>query len=153
MKDARQPKTRHHFIREVKVNYKSTKTARVKISDAVQVADFVRSVLTDNSREHCVAMYLDGAHQIASYSIVTIGSANSAPLAPREVFQRAVLVGAIGIILAHNHPSGVLTPSSADLEITIRMKQAGDLLGIAVLDHVIVSDSDSLSIRSESLIW
>jgi DNA repair protein RadC len=153
MKQLRKPKIKDQFIREVNVNYRSTRNVFVKISEAEQVAAFIRAVLTDNSREHCIALYLDGAHQVASYSIVSIGGANSAPLAPREVFQRAVLVGAISIILAHNHPSGVLTPSPADLEITKRMKDAGEILGIAVLDHVILSDSDYLSMRQDSTIW
>jgi DNA repair protein RadC len=153
MKQQRKPKIKDQFIREVNVNYRSTRNVFVKISEAEQVAAFIRTVLTDNSREHCIALYLDGAHQIASYSIVSIGGANSAPLAPREVFQRAVLVGAISVILAHNHPSGVLTPSPADLEITKRMKDAGEILGITVLDHVILSDSDYLSMRQDSTIW
>lgn len=153
MKQLRKPKIKDQFIREVNVNYRSTRNVFVKISEAEQVAAFIRTVLTDNSREHCIALYLDGAHQIASYSIVSIGGANSAPLAPREVFQRAVLVGAISVILAHNHPSGVLTPSPADLEITKRMKDAGEILGITVLDHVILSDSDYLSMRQDSTIW
>jgi hypothetical protein len=66
-----------------------------KVSSPADVANFVRSILTDNSREHFVALYLDGQNQVAAYSIVSIGSANSAPVAPREVFQRAVLTGAI----------------------------------------------------------
>jgi hypothetical protein len=102
------------------------------------VADFVRSVLTDNSREHCVALYLDGAHQVVSYSIISIGTANMSVVHPREVFQRAILAGAISIIIAHNHPSGVLTPSDEDHKVTQRLKDAGEILGIKLLDHLIL---------------
>jgi len=110
------------------------------------VADFVRSVLTDNSREHCVALYLDGAHQVVSYSIISIGTANMSVVHPREVFQRAILAGAISIIIAHNHPSGVLTPSDEDHKVTQRLKDAGEILGIKLLDHLIVSDVANVSI-------
>ena len=146
-------KIKDNYIREVSVNYRTTADERIRIKDARQVADFVRSVLTDNSREHCIALYLDSVNQIASYSIVSIGGANSAPLAPREVFQRAVLVGAISIILSHNHPSGSLTPSDADRILTISMKKAGEVLGIEILDHVIVTDHGYVSLREEGTVW
>ena len=71
-----------------------------KIVSAADVATFVRSVLTDNSRAHFVAMYLDSLHRVAAYSIISIGTANMAPVAPREVFQRAILSGAIAIVVA-----------------------------------------------------
>ena len=153
MSKAKTTKIKDNYIREVSVNYRTTADERIKIKDARQVADFVRSVLTDNSREHCIALYLDSANQIASYSIVSIGGANSAPLAPREVFQRAVLVGAISIILSHNHPSGSLTPSDADRILTISMKKAGEVLGIEILDHVIVTDHGYISLREEGAVW
>jgi len=114
------------------------------------VADFVRSILTDNSREHFVALYLDGAHQVTSYSIVSIGTANASMVHPREVFQRAILAGAVSIIIAHNHPSGVLTPSDEDHKVTQRLKDAGDILGIKLLDHIIISDHSQKSIINDS---
>ena len=126
---------------------------RINITNSIQVAEFVRSILTDNSREHCIALFLDGSSKIASYSIISIGGANSAPFAPRELFQRAVLVGAISIVLVHNHPSGSLSASQADHALTIRLKEAGELMGIAILDDVIVTDQDSISLREVSTIW
>ena len=116
------------------------------------VADFVRSVLTDNSREHCVALYLDGAHQVVSYSIISIGTANMSVVHPREVFQRAILAGAISIIIAHNHPSGVLTPSDEDHKVTKRLKDAGEILGIKLLDHLIVTDAVILVVVRRALL-
>ncbi|MCA9036893.1 MAG: hypothetical protein KDA91_17280 [Planctomycetaceae bacterium] len=74
------------FIREVRANYQQTASMLFTIKGPNDVADFVRSVLTDNSREHCVALYLDGAHQVVSYSIISIGTANMAVVHPREVF-------------------------------------------------------------------
>jgi DNA repair protein RadC len=137
------------FIREARVNYLHSEHVMFKITGAIDVAKFVRSVLTDNSREHLVALYLDAQHQVAAYSIVSIGSANYAPVTPREVFQRAVLVGAISIVVAHNHPSGSPTPSDDDRAVTKRLSESGNLLGIKLLDHVIVTDRTHCSLRDE----
>lgn len=134
------------FIREVRATYQQTTSKLFAIKSPDDVADFVRSILTDNSREHCIALYLDGAHQIASYSIISIGTANASMVHPREVFQRAILAGAVSIIIAHNHPSGVLTPSDEDHKVTQRVKDAGEILGIRLLDHLIVTDLHHQSI-------
>ena len=147
----KQIKTKHkindHFIREIRISYLTTDQLPIPIKDAADVAFFVRSVLLDNSREHLVALYLDGAHKIASYSIVSIGTANLALISPREVFQRAVIVGAISLIVAHNHPSGNSEPSDADREITKRLSESGNILGIPLLDHVIVTDKTFYSLK------
>jgi DNA repair protein RadC len=141
------------YIREVRVNYVATTTEPFQISCPEDVAKFVRSILTDNSREHFIALYLDGSHRVASYSIISIGSANQASVHPREVFQRAVLVGATAIAIAHNHPSGDVTPSNADREMTIKLRDAGKILGISVLDHVVVADAAHHSLRDDSNLW
>jgi DNA repair protein RadC len=141
------------FIREVRVNYVATTTKPFRISGPDDVANFVRSILIDNSREHFVALYLDGSHRVASYAIVSIGSANQAAVHPREVFQRAVLVGATAIAIAHNHPSGDITPSNADREVTVKIRDAGKILGITVLDHVIITDMAQHSLREDSNLW
>ena len=127
------------FIREVRANYQTTDRQPVPISGQDGVADFVRSALTDNSREHFIALYLDGANQVVSYSIISIGTATSSIVHPREVFQRAILVGAVSVIVAHNHPSGNLTPSAEDHKVTNRLKDAGEIIGIKLLDLLIVS--------------
>ena len=128
------------FIREVRATYQPTATPLFAIKGPDDVADFVRSILTDNSREHFVALYLDGANQVVSYSIISIGTANASMVHPREVFQRAILAGAVSIIIAHNHPSGILAPSEEDHKVTQRLKEAGEILGIKLLDHLIVTD-------------
>jgi len=141
------------YIREVRVNYLPTTTIKFRIKGPECVARFVRSVLLDNSREQFLALYLDGAHNVASYSIVSVGAANQATIHPREIFQRAILAGAIAITIAHNHPSGELTPSDADIAVTNRIKEAGILLGITLLDHVIVTDSSQNSLRETTCLW
>jgi len=149
MKSSRKQKGTQYtdtFIREVRATYQQTAARPFAISGPDDVADFVRSILTDNSREHFIALYLDGAHQVASYSIVSIGTANASMVHPREVFQRAIRAGAVSIIIAHNHPSGVLTPSDEDHKVTQRLKEAGDILGIKLLDYLIVTDLACLSL-------
>ena len=149
MKSSRKQKGTHYtdtFIREVRATYQPTSTQLFAIKGPDDVADFVRSILTDNSREHFVAVYLDGANQVASYSIVSIGTANASMVHPREVFQRAILAGAVSIIIAHNHPSGVLTPSDEDHKVTQRLKEAGEIVGIKLLDHLIITDLACLSL-------
>ncbi len=138
--------TSNIFIREVRAIYHMTETQRFTITGPESAAAFVRSVLTDNSREHFVALYLDGAHQVVSYSTISIGIANATPVHPREIFQRAILAGSISLVVAHNHPSGNLTPSEEDYKITKRLKEAGEVIGIRLLDHLIISDVAEVSI-------
>ena len=98
-------------------------------------------------------MYFDGSHCVVSYSIITIGIANQSLVHPREVFQRAILIGATAVVVAHNHPSGSLVPSQEDISVTNRLKEAGTLLGIQLLDHVIVSDFAFKSLREDDRCW
>jgi DNA repair protein RadC len=141
------------YIREVRVNYVASDKPRAKVSGPVDIADFVRSVLIDNSREQFIAMYLDASHCVVGYAIITIGIANQTLIHPREVFQRAILSGATAVVVAHNHPSGSVEPSQEDVCVTNRLKEAGTLLGIQLLDHVIVSDFAFNSLREDIRCW
>lgn len=89
---------------------------------------------------------VSGLHEISH------GDLSSSIVHPREVFKRAILNNAASIILCHNHPSGNLKPSRADREVTDRLVSAGELLGISVLDHLIISESKHISFKSEGLI-
>lgn len=134
------------FIREVIVNYRPSTESPFKVTAPGDAVQFIRDVLPDNSREHFVALYLDGANQVASFSVISTGTANSSLVHPREVFQRAVLVGARAFIVAHNHPSGSLTPSREDLDITQRLSKAGELMGITLIDSLIVTAAGAHSV-------
>ena len=103
-------------------------------------------------KEHFLALYLDARNVLIHQEVVSIGSLNANIVHPREVFRPAVARGAASVVLAHNHPSGDVSPSQEDLGLTARMVDAGRLLGIEVLDHVIVSGSRFVSFRSESYI-
>ena len=93
------------------------------------------------AKEHFIVLHLDGKNKIACFDRVSVGSLNQCIVHPREVFKTACLSSAAAILLVHNHPSGDTTPSREDLEITRRLKEAGELLGIKVLDHIIIGDS------------
>lgn len=90
-------------------------------------------------QEYFIVVLLDGAHQIIKHVVVSMGLVNRTLAHPREVFAPALIERATAIIIAHNHPSGNLDPSPDDMELTLRLKKAGDLLGIPVLDHIIFS--------------
>ena len=135
------------YVREVTAKYIGPRRKAVKIGGPEDAAKFISSVLRDHAREHFVALYLDGAHNVASYSVVSTGSANSAPVHPREVFQGAVLVGACALVVGHNHPSGELRPSDEDRAVTKRLCEAGKLLGVSLLDHIIVSNQGYYSFQ------
>lgn len=89
-------------------------------------------------REHFVALCLDAKHKVTHAHVVSIGTTTSTLAHPREVFKAAILANATAVIIGHNHPSGDVTPSPEDHELTARLRQAGEVLGIAVLDALVV---------------
>ena len=108
---------------------------------AAQLAD-----ICDKKQEYFVCLTLDGANRLIAKRIITIGTLTASLVHPREVFAEAIADRAASIIVAHNHPSGTLTASSADSEVTQRLEEAGVVLGIKLVDHLIVSSSGHLSI-------
>jgi DNA repair protein RadC len=98
-------------------------------------------------RERFLGLYLDTRHRLTAVETVSVGSLNASLVHPREVFKPAVAMSAAAVIVAHNHPSGDAEPSRDDLELTARLDRCGDLLGIALLDHLVAGDTDIVSIR------
>ena len=103
-------------------------------------ASLLSRYLADADREHSVVLLLNARSPVIGINTVSIGSLSEAIVHPRQVFKPAVLLGCAAIILGHNHPSGAIDPSSEDVQIANRMVEAGKLLGIEVLDHVIVAE-------------
>ena len=101
--------------------------------------------IKDQQREHFKTLFLNARNQIVHAELTSIGSLSSAIVHPREVFQWAVQYHAASVILAHNHPSGDVSPSQDDINLTRRLVQAGEILGIDVLDHLIVGADDFIS--------
>jgi len=108
--------------------------------------------IKDQRREHFLCLYLNASNQVIHREIVSIGSLSSAILHPREVFQPAVLQSAASVVLAHNHPSGDVSPSHDDIILTRRLVQAGKIMGIDVLDHMIIGANDFLSLQEPCLL-
>lgn len=108
--------------------------------------------LRDNKKEHFVIFYLNSRNQEIEREIISVGTLNANLVHPREVFEPAVKNLAAQIIVAHNHPSGQTDPSDEDLAITKRLIEAGKLLGIEVLDHVIVAQKEFSSFKEKGII-
>jgi DNA repair protein RadC len=103
-------------------------------------------------QEHFMVFYLNSRAGLIRRELISIGILDATIAHPREVFYPAIVHNASNVIIAHNHPSGDTAPSEADVRMTERLVQAGALLGIEVLDHVIVGESSYTSLRSEGLI-
>jgi DNA repair protein RadC len=103
-------------------------------------------------KEHFVALYLNSRNQLVNKEIISIGTLNSGIVHPREVFKPAIDCLVSSIIVAHNHPSGSPIPSEKDIELTKRLVEAGKILGIEILDHVIITNKDSFSFKEKFLI-
>ena len=95
---------------------------------------------------------LDGASKIINKRVIFVGTLNQSLVHPREVFRPAILDNSAGIIIAHNHPSGTLEASRADIQITDRLKEVAKLVGIELLDHVIISKNGYYSFSDEGLL-
>ena len=121
---------------------------RPVVDSADAAAALLRPHLAGKSKEHVVALLLDNRHQLIRMSPIAVGSLSASLVHPREVFKDAIAASAAAILLAHNHPSGDPEPSEADLALTARLAQAGELLGIEVLDHLILGATRVVSLRA-----
>ncbi len=108
--------------------------------------------MRDYDREHFLALYLDRKGGVITKEGISIGGLHSSIVHPREVFKTAVKRSAASIILAHNHPSGDPAPSQQDIEITRRLIEAGQIMGIEILDHVIIGEQRYCSFKEKGLI-
>lgn len=102
-------------------------------------------------KEHFVVLYLNARNQLIHKETVSVGTLNASLIHPREVFKSAIDQLAASVILAHNHPSGSAEPSEDDLEVTKRLKEAGNILGVEVLDHVIITKNAYTSLKERKL--
>ena len=117
------------------------------IIDSPEKAVEQLSDIRDKKQEYFVCLTLDGANRLIAKRIITIGTLTASLVHPREVFAEAITDRAASIIVAHNHPSGNLEPSDADTLITERLREAGSLLGVPLVDHIIVSSKSFRTVR------
>jgi DNA repair protein RadC len=100
-------------------------------------------------KEQLCGLYLDTHNRVIHQEIISIGTINSNIVHPREVFKPALEYGAAAVVLAHNHPSGIVTPSTADIEITKQLVQAGKIVGIHLMDHLVIGKDGFVSIQAD----
>ena len=126
------------------------KTPKYKVNSPEATFEFAKKIYEqlDDDQEHCTVLFLNSKNQITGFKTIFSGGQNSAQVDPKIIFRNALLFGAVSIILIHNHPSGDVEPSEDDLEMTHKLKLAGEFLNIKVLDHIIISQSDFYSIAS-----
>jgi len=119
---------------------------RHAVREAADALPYLRSIRTKR-QEHFVCISLNGANEVIESRVVTVGLLDTNQVHPREVFSDPIGDRAASVLVAHNHPSGTLEPSPEDLALTRRIVKAGDLLGIRVLDHLIVTAEGFLSLK------
>lgn len=130
------PKVKISMVRESSVasEYKVVTTS-------VQANSIIRTMLEDNDREEFIVLLLDAKHKVSAVHSVSVGTLTVTIVHPREVYKAAILANSASIILAHNHPSGDPTPSQEDRILTKRLCEAGKILGIKVLDHIVMGEA------------
>jgi DNA repair protein RadC len=121
-----------------------------KITSPIEISQMLDSIRNE-VQEHFVCITMDSGGNVITRRVITIGLLNHSLVHPREVFRGAIMDSAASIIIAHNHPSGSLEPSSQDISITTQLKEAGQIVGIQVIDHIIVSKNGFLSFRERGL--
>lgn len=121
------------------------------IQSPQDIFNAIRHYAFNNNQENFIVIVLNGAHNILDTFVATTGLVNRSLVHPREVFSRAIELKATDIIIAHNHPSGILSPSKEDIATTTRLAESGELLGIRVLDHLIFSNKSYFSFKEHGL--
>jgi DNA repair protein RadC len=116
--------------------------------EVVRLFDF----LSRETKEHFWAVHLDSKNRLLCLDQVSTGSLNASIVHPREVFKSCLLSSAAALLLVHNHPSGDPTPSNEDREITMRLKEVSELLGIRLLDHVVIGDGRHYSFADQGIL-
>lgn len=125
---------------------------RFTIRSPKDAATYLMPEMSSLQQEHFVTMFLNVKNQVMHKQTIFIGSLNSSIVHPREIFREAVKRSAASIICAHNHPSGNPTPSPEDIDVTNRLKEAGFIIGIELLDHIIIGDHQFISMKEKGYI-
>ncbi len=127
--------------------YQKNNSGFTVIRSAQDVYEHLRD-MQNLPKEHLRGLYLNAHNRIIHDEVISIGTINASLIHPREVFRPAIEYGAVAVVLAHNHPSGTPTPSEQDIDITKQLIQAGKIVGINVLDHVIITKDTFMSVSA-----
>ncbi len=125
---------------------------RQVIKSPMDVYNLLKEKMRYCDREHFVAVFLNTKHYVITVETVSVGSLNSSLVHPRELFKNSIKRSAAALILAHNHPSGDPTPSVEDIEITRRLGEVGNIIGIQVLDHIVIGENTFISLKDQGII-
>lgn len=123
------------------------------VEDPAIAAQILMNMLAFQQKEHAAAIVLDYKHRWLATELISIGTREECLFPPEEVFHAVLKHGGRKAIVAHNHPSGDLTPSQADIDLTVQMVKGGKILGIPVVDHLIIGDASFTSLRQTTPIW
>jgi len=129
-----------------------SETVKITIKSPEDVVKTARNLLKGKKKEYFLAICLDTRNHLIKTSTVSIGSLDCSIVHPREVFKDAISSSAASVIFIHNHPSGDHTPSEDDIKMTKRLIEAGEIIGIEVLDHIVICDSEHLSMKAKNLV-
>ncbi|HUW24369.1 MAG TPA: DNA repair protein RadC [Patescibacteria group bacterium] len=129
-----------------------SKKRKKRVINPGDIFKLVKSKITKSNKEHFLVISLDTRNIVLGIDSVSIGTLNASLVHPRETFETAITRHAAQVIIAHNHPSGDVEPSEGDIETTTRLKEAGELLGIEVIDHLIISKKDFFSFKAKGII-
>jgi DNA repair protein RadC len=130
----------------------SGETVKITVKSPEDVVKAARAILKGKKKEHFLVICLDTRNHVINTATVSIGSLDCSIVHPREVFKDAISSSAASVIFIHNHPSGDPTPSEDDIKMTKRLIEAGEIIGIEVLDHIILCDSEHLSMKAKNLV-
>ncbi|MCP4131047.1 MAG: JAB domain-containing protein [bacterium] len=136
----------HTILKEMEIRYKESPELP-QTDDPMKVSDFTRKLIGNCADERFIVLYVDYNCRVYGYSFVAQGSINEAVTHPREIFKGAIMSNAFAIISCHNHPGGDMEPSEEDILITKRLEEVGDLVGIALVDHLIVGEEGCFSLK------
>lgn len=128
---------------------KSTFSERITIRSPKDIANLMSEELRYLQKEHFVCLFLNTKNHVLAQETLSMGSLNASIVHPREVFRAAIKRSSASIVCVHNHPSGDPTPSPEDIQLTQRLVEAGTIIGIEVLDHVIIGDQRFISLKEE----
>lgn len=128
---------------------KQTASLRLDFSSPEAIADYYMQDLRHLNKEHMVLVMLDSKCKMIRDCVISVGTVNASLITPREIFAEALKFEAVAIVLIHNHPSGDATPSRNDIAVTRRIAQAGSLLGIDLIDHIVIGDNSYTSLKEK----
>ena len=144
------------YLREAQITYRRTgrlpEVARGAVARSGDIAPLAQELIGARITESFLVLALQAKNHIMGFHEVARGGTTSCPVAAADAFRYPVATGAVSIIVAHNHPSGDPMPSLEDIELTCRLRKAGELLGIQLLDHLVVTQESYISLLDSGLL-